>query len=139
MSAAMLRYEDIAIGAVYEFERMITATDIERFADLTGDRNPLHVDESFGRQSPFGQRVAHGMLTASLFSTLIGMHCPGERALYLSQTIQFRNPLFIGDAVTVRGTVIARSDAARMITMRMEVLRGSDALVTGVATAKVLA
>lgn len=139
MTAAQLRYEDVVMGAVYEFERTITATDVERFADLTGDRNPLHFDESFARQSPFGQRIVHGMLVASLFSTLVGMHCPGQRALYLGQSLQFRQSLFIGDAVTVRGTVIGKSNAARLITLRTEVLRGGDTLVTGEATAKMLA
>lgn len=139
MSATALYYEDIVVGATYEFERTITASDVEQFAELTGDRNPLHVDESFARQSPFGQRIVHGMLAASLFSTLVGMHCPGERALFLGQTLQFRKPIFPGDTVVVRGMVIGKSDAAQMITIRTEILRAGDALVTGEATAKVLA
>lgn len=137
-TAVRLRYEDIAVGAVVEFSRTITAEDVVRFVELTGDMNPLHVDDAFGARSAFGQRVVHGMLLAGLFSTLIGMHCPGERALYLSQTLAFRKPAFIGDAVRVRGIVTAKSDATRVITLRTEVLRGEDILVTGEARAQVL-
>ncbi|MDO8425862.1 MAG: MaoC family dehydratase [bacterium] len=136
--AAPLRYGDIVVGDVYEFTRTITPEDVMAFARLTGDCNPLHMDAAFGRQSAFGSTVVHGMLSASLCSTLIGMHCPGRDALYLGQTLQFRKPILPGETVIVRGTVIAKSDALRVVTVRTEVVRGDDVCITGEATARVL-
>lgn len=136
MKAAQLRYEDIRVGAVYEFARTITKDDVMQFAELSGDHNPLHGDPAFGAKSQFGKNVVHGMLAASLFSTLIGMYCPGERALYMSQTLQFRKPIFYGDRVTVRGTVIAKNDSVQLVTMKTEIIRDSDVLIGGEAKAK---
>lgn len=136
--AAQLQYEDIEIGAIYSFDRVITAEDIRRFADLTGDLNPLHTDALFGAQSPFHKNIAHGMFVGGLFSTLIGMYCPGERALYVSQTLQFRKPVFSGDCITVRGIVTEKHDSTHLITMKTEILRGMDLLIDGEARVKVV-
>jgi len=138
MKATQLRYEDIKVGLVYEFERTITAKDVRQFAELTGDQNPLHVDLAFGAQSQFGKNIVHGMLAGSLFSTLIGMYCPGERALYMSQTLQFRKPLFYGDNVKVHGTVAAKNDSIQVITLRTEIMQGDEVMVNGEAKVKVL-
>ena len=139
MKAVQLRYEDIRVGAVYKFERTITEDDVMKFAELTGDYNPLHVDPVLGTQSQFGKNVVHGMLAASLFSTLVGMYCPGKHALYISQNIQFRKPLFYGDNVTVRGTVTGKNDSIHLITMKTEILMGSEVAVSGEAKVRVLA
>lgn len=114
-------FEDIAVGSVHVFERVIDADLVEKFADVSGDRNPLHMDEEYARASPFGKRIAHGMLAASFFSALVGMVCPGRRSLYLSQDLRFKNPLYIGSRVLVSGTVTAKSDAARVVTLSMAV------------------
>ncbi len=138
MKAARLRYEDIVVGAVYEFSQTITHDDVMRFAELTGDNNPLHVDADFGAKSQFGKNVVHGMLAASLFSTLVGMYCPGEHALYMSQTVQFKKPIFYGDKLIIRGTVIEKNDSVQMITMKTEIVSNNDVKVTGEAKVKVL-
>ncbi len=78
--AAVYRYDEIDIGSVHSFTRTITHDDVLKFAELSGDLNPLHLSEVFGRSSQFGKNVVHGMLTASLFSTLLGMYCPGVGA-----------------------------------------------------------
>ena len=104
------KYEDIKIADVYSFVRTISKFDVLRFASLSGDFNPLHVDEKFGKKSKFGTNVVHGMLTASLFSTLIGMYCPGKNSLYLGQTLEFKAPLFYGDTVEVKGTILNKVD-----------------------------
>lgn len=135
---ATFRYRDIHVGDTYEFRRTITAQDVLDFARLTGDRNPLHVDEEFGRRSAFGGNIVHGMLAASLFSNIIGMHCPGARALYLSQTLQFRKPLVPNQMVLVRGTVIAKHESITAVTLRTEVLVDGVVAVTGEAKARVL-
>lgn len=138
MTAALLDYEDIKVGGVYEFERVITHEDVIKFADLTGDCNPLHVDSVFGEKSQFGKNIAHGMLAASLFSKLVGMYCPGQNALYMSQTLQFCKPVFYGDGVVVRGTVVEKSDSIRMVTLKTEIVRDGEIMINGEAKAKVL-
>ena len=87
--------------------KTISDDDIRAFADATGDRNPLHLDEEFARQTRFGRRIAHGMLSASLISAVIAIEMPGQGSIYLGQTLQFVTPVFPGDTVTARVTVSA--------------------------------
>lgn len=136
LDAEKLEYNEIVIGAVYSFKRTITREDMIAFSNLTGDRNPLHVDEEFGRESKFGKNIVHGMLVGSLFSTLVGMYCPGEKCLYVGQTLQFRLPLYFNDSVEVRGTVMEKNDAIKMIKLRTEILRGSETVIAGEARVK---
>ncbi len=137
MKAADLAYSQITEGAGWEFQKKITRADGEKFAGLSGDFNPLHLDEKFGEQSPFGQNIAHGMLLGSLFSALVGMYCPGRRALYLSQNLNFKAPVFYGDVVTVKGTVVGKNDSIRMLTLKTEILKDGKVCVTGQAKVKV--
>jgi 3-hydroxybutyryl-CoA dehydratase len=136
--ASDLRYADIEIGAIYEFEREITEHDVATFAALTGDFNPLHVDKEFGQKSRFKANIAHGMLAGSLFSRLIGMYCPGERSLYMTQSLKFRIPIFCNDTVTVRGTVIDKNDSIRVITLRTEILKSGKVVIDGEAKIMVM-
>ena len=133
-----LNYDDIYVDSCFSFRRTIRREDVLMFAKLTGDYNPLHVDNGFATESQFGRRVVHGMLTSSLFSTLVGMYCPGENSLYLSQSLQFKSPLFYGDTATVIGTVISKVEAIRLIKLKTEVYRDNDLIVTGEAQVKVL-
>lgn len=133
MNAERLLYDEIEIGEVYSFERVITRDDVIAFSELIGDRNPLHINEKFGRESPFGKNIVHGMLVAGLFSTLVGMYCPGEKCLYVGQTLQFRSPLYYEDKVEVRGTVMEKNNAVKIIKLKTEVLRGDDLIVAGEA------
>jgi 3-hydroxybutyryl-CoA dehydratase len=136
--ATLLTYEEIKTGEVFAFQRTISQEDVLVFSKLTGDRSPLHINEEFGKNSKFGKNVVHGMLIGALFSTLIGMHCPGKKSLYMSQTLQFKLPLFAGDTVTVKGTVISKHDAIRIVTIKTEVFRGNDMIVTGEAKTQVV-
>ena len=88
-----------------ETTRKIEQSDIDAFAEITGDHNPVHVDEEFAQQTRFGRRIAHGMLTASLISSVLANKLPGEGSVYLGQTLQFVAPVFPGDEVTARVTV----------------------------------
>lgn len=85
--------------------KTITERDVEQFAEITGDTNPVHLDEEYARSSRFGQRVAHGMLTASLISAVIGTKLPGAGAIYRAGTFRFIAPVFIGDTVTAEVTI----------------------------------
>ena len=99
MTYQLTTFDDLEIGQKASLKKTITEDDLSHFIAITGDTNPLHVDESFAKQTFFGQRIAHGMLSASLFSTLVGMHIPGIGAIYKSQTLNFLRPVFIGDTL----------------------------------------
>lgn len=136
--AAVYNYNEIEIDSTFSFTRTVTKEDVSVFAILSGDLNPLHVDESFGKNSKFGKNVVHGMLTASLFSTLVGMYCPGKKCLYLGQTLQFKMPLFYDETVDVKGTVVSKVDALKMLKMKTEIYRGKDLILTGEAQVQLL-
>lgn len=90
----------LRVGDKASFRRTITEADIALFAGATGDTNPYHFDEEYARRGRFGKRIAHGMLITGLISTVLGTRLPGPGTIYLSQTIQFRKPVFIGDTIT---------------------------------------
>lgn len=92
-------------GDTAETTRTIQQADIDAFAEITGDHNPVHVDDAFAQQTRFGRRIAHGMLTASLISSVLANKLPGKGSVYLGQTLQFVAPVFPGDEVTARVTV----------------------------------
>ena len=95
----------LSIGDSAEITKTIEQSDIDAFARVTGDHNPVHVDEEFARTTRFGRRIAHGMLTASLISAVLANKLPGEGSVYLGQTLRFVAPVFPGDEVTARVTV----------------------------------
>lgn len=97
--------DDFHPGQHAAFTKTFTDADVERFIAITGDVNPLHVDDGYAAQTKFGRRVLHGMLTASLFSTMVGMLLPGTGAIYRSQTLHFLRPVHIGDTVTAHFVV----------------------------------
>jgi len=93
------------VGDSAEITKTIEQSDIDAFASVTGDHNPVHVDEEFAKTTRFGKRIAHGMLTASLISAVLANKLPGEGSVYLGQTLQFVAPVFPGDEITARVTV----------------------------------
>lgn len=99
------RFEDLRIGMTASFAKTVTDADIVLFAGISGDTNPLHIDQDYARQTSFGGRIAHGMLTAGFISCVLGTRLPGPGCVYLSQTLKFRAPVRVGDTVTTRATV----------------------------------
>ena len=97
--------EDLAIGMSAETTKTITDADIVLFAGVSTDFNAVHMDEEYARTTPFGGRIAHGMLSASLLSAVLGNRLPGPGVIYLSQSLRFRAPVRIGDTVHARVTV----------------------------------
>jgi 3-hydroxybutyryl-CoA dehydratase len=97
----MLYFEDLSVGMTERLKKNIDATDVVGFAEVTGDRNPIHLSEHFAAKTPFGTRIAHGLYTASLISAVLGTRLPGPGAVYISQTLNFRAPVKIGDTVDV--------------------------------------
>lgn len=111
-------YDTIVAGDKASFSVTITEKLINEFAGISGDVNPLHVDENYASRTHFGGRIAHGMIVGALFSRLIGMHLPGKYSLYLSQTLRFHNPIPCGAEIIVRGEVTHKTDAAKTIIIR---------------------
>ena len=103
-----LYFEDLWLERSAERRRVVTEEDIRVFADLTGDYSPLHVDEEFAARSRFGRRLAHGLLTSSFITGIIGMELPSRNGIYMGQTLSFLKPVFIGDELTVRAAVAGR-------------------------------
>ena len=101
------RIDDFELGQHVTLSKTFTEEDVRRFIEITGDVNPLHVDEAFAAGTQFGRRVLHGMLTASILSTMVGMLLPGAGAVYRSQTIAFLRPVYVGDTVTAHFVVRA--------------------------------
>ena len=135
---AVLEYHDIKIGAVYHFHSKFHKEHGLNFADLTGDYNPLHTDPVFGEKSLFHKNIVHGMLIGSLFSTLVGMYCPGEKCLYVSQSLKFKEPVFYDDNVMVKGTVKSKNDSVQLITIKTEIVKDNVVAISGNAIVRVL-
>lgn len=95
----MYQLEDIVVGMSESYSQTITDADIKSFSGISGDRNPVHLDEIYAESSRFKKRIAHGMLSASFFSALFGTKLPGEGSIYVSQNLKFRKPVYIGDTV----------------------------------------
>ncbi|MDM2776603.1 MaoC family dehydratase [Citrobacter sp. Cpo142] len=95
----MYKIEDISIGMSASYSQTITDADIKSFAGISGDRNPVHLDEKYAESSRFKKRIAHGMISAGFFSALFGTKIPGEGCVYVSQNLKFRKPVYIGDTV----------------------------------------
>src|SRR5579871_5997345 len=96
-----LFFDDLKVGMSERLKKTIAASDVVGFAQLTGDRNPIHLSEHFAARTPFGRRIAHGLYTASLISAVLGTRLPGPGAIYISQTLNFRAPVKSGDTVDV--------------------------------------
>ncbi len=96
---------NLKVGDTASLSKKITEADVRAFAELTGDHNPVHLDEAFANKTRFGRRIAHGMLGASLISAVLGNELPGSGSIYLSQTLQFLAPVYLDDTVTARATV----------------------------------
>lgn len=111
-----LRFEDFTVGREYRETIKITDDMVRKFAELTGDMNPLHLDESFARKSRFGKRICHGMLVASMISRIMGMNFPGPGTIIVKQLLKYRAPVYVDETVEVRVIVLEiNSDKKRII------------------------
>jgi 3-hydroxybutyryl-CoA dehydratase len=92
--------EDISVGMSASYSQTITDYDIKTFSGMSGDHNPIHVDQNYAAESRYGKCIAHGLMTASFFSGLFGTKLPGQGCVYMSQNLAFKRPVYIGDTVT---------------------------------------
>ncbi len=134
-----MKYSEIYIGLVKELKHTITPNDLEKFVELTGDDNRLHVDKEFASKTKFRQPVVHGMLGASFISTIIGTKLPGDGALWFSQNMEFLLPVRINDTITVRAEVIKMEDREQIIHLSTEIYNQKKQIVVrGTAKVKVV-
>lgn len=126
--------EDIEIGMVRSIRKVVTDRDIELFAEVSTDRNPVHMDEDYARDTIFAGRIAHGMMTAGLVSAVIGEQLPGHGTVYLGQSLKFLAPVRPGDMVTAEVEVTAIDYAKRRVTMETRCLVEGKKVLIGEAT-----
>ena len=125
--------EDLKVGQQAMFGRTVTDADIVAFAGVSGDTNPIHLHDGFARTTRFGQRIAHGMLSGSYISTVIGTKLPGPGAVYISQTMNFMAPVIAGDTITAIATITAIDDKRRRVTLKTQCLKGDTVVIDGEA------
>ncbi|MBS4046944.1 MAG: MaoC family dehydratase [Ferrovibrio sp.] len=126
--------EDLQVGMTAEFSKTVTEADIVAFAEVSGDTNPVHMDEAFAAATPFKGRIAHGMLGASLISTVLGTKLPGPGCIYVSQDLRFKAPVRIGDTVVAKVTVSEIIPEKRRVTFACECRVGDTVVIDGAAT-----
>ena len=131
-------YEEIEVGKTFEFKKILQQEDSKRFSELTGDFNPIHCDEEYAKTTQFNGNIVHGMLAGSLFSTLVGMLCPGKKNLYLSQTLNFKKPIYPNSELTIRGTVQQKVDSLKVLVIKTEAIIKEEIIIDGIAHVKLL-
>jgi 3-hydroxybutyryl-CoA dehydratase len=130
-------FEDLSVGMRETLMKTVMNEDVIGFANLSGDHNPIHLSEHFARKTRFGERIAHGLYTASLISAVLGMYLPGPGAVYLSQTLNFRGPVRIGDVVTISVEVAELVPEGRRVLLRCECVVDNKVVLDGEARVSV--
>lgn len=135
----MSKFEEIKLGDSAELEHTVTTKDIDRFVELTGDDNRLHIDAEYAANTSFKKPVAHGMLGASFISTVIGTKLPGDGALWFAQNLEFLLPVRIGDRLIVRAEVLRKDERTRVIELQTDIFnQHRQKVTTGVAKIKIV-
>lgn len=130
---------DIKLGDKFSKERKVTDELVRQFAEVSGDRNPIHLDDEFARNTRFGKRIAHGMLSGAFISAVLGYEFKERKIVYLSQTMKFVRPVFIDDTVTTTATVVKiRGDKPIIKLETVCTNQNGEALVTGEAVVMIL-
>ncbi|KUK80699.1 MAG: MaoC domain protein dehydratase [Petrotoga mobilis] len=123
-----MKYEEIKINQVYEAERKITSHMVESFAEITGDKNPVHLDEEFASHTLFKKRIVHGMLSLSIVSSILGMEFPGPGTIYIKQEVKFLKPIYIGEKITVRITVKDKIEEKSRLILITQIIKEDGSL-----------
>ncbi len=129
--------DEISVGQKAEFSKTVTEADISGYAGISGDTNPVHLDEEFAKTTIFKTRIAHGMLSAGFISAILGTKLPGPGCIYLSQTLKFLAPVMIGDRVTARATVTNIVPEKKRVTLKTDCFIGDKQVIDGEAVVMV--
>ena len=139
MENKLKNFEKWKIGDKEILKRIIQKKDVDDFAKLTGDYNPLHMDDNFVSKTRFGKPVVHGMLSASFISTIIGTKIPGSGALWISQSLNFLEPVRIGDEITILASIIGKSESQKILSLDIEIEnQHKSKVITGNSKVKVV-
>ncbi|HEU5048037.1 MAG TPA: MaoC family dehydratase [Rickettsiales bacterium] len=130
-------FEQLKVGMSATFSRTITETDLRNFSGVSGDTNPMHLNEEYARTTPFGGCIVHGMLTASLISTVIGTKLPGPGCIYLGQTLKFIAPVYVNDTVYAVATVKELIPEKNRVVLTTQCFVKDKVVVEGEAVIKV--
>jgi 3-hydroxybutyryl-CoA dehydratase len=133
----MSDFEDLQLGQSASIAKTITEADILLFAAVSTDTNPVHIDAEAARKSQFGERIAHGMLSAGLISAVLGTRLPGPGTIYLGQTLRFRAPVKIGATVTATAEITALDAERKRATLKTTCTVGGKVVIEGEATVMV--
>jgi 3-hydroxybutyryl-CoA dehydratase len=127
------KFEDLSLGMSHETHHKITENDIQLFAEVSGDHNPLHMNEEYASKTSFGQRIAHGALTASYISGILGNNLPGPGSVFTGLSMRFRRPVYIGSDVTVRAEVTELLERGNRVTLKVTCIVDGKAAISGEA------
>lgn len=133
LSKDLLSIDQVQVGMQASMTRQVTDADIQIFADLSGDYNPVHLDDEYALASPFKQRIAHGMLSATFLSTLLGTKLPGEGSIYTSQALKFVRPVYVDDTVTATVSVTKVNLEKKRVTLETVCTVDNKPVITGEA------
>ncbi|MAG23200.1 MAG: hypothetical protein CMM09_03890 [Rhodospirillaceae bacterium] len=141
-NAREIAFEDLSPGVSADISWTVEVAEIESFADLSGDRNPLHMDGAYARERGFADRVAHGFLLGAKVSALIGMFLPGRRCLLMEENLNFPNPVYPGDEVTLSGEVVDTHTDHALVSLKIRGEKkdedGAQSVVRGNVLCKIL-
>jgi acyl dehydratase len=124
-----MRYEEIKVGDIAEYSKIITEKEVLGFAEISGDCNPVHIDKEFAEKSMFKRQIAHGILSGSLISTVLGTKLPGINTIYMGQNFKFMAPVYFGDTLTARVEVAEKKDDKHIIKLRTYVVNQDGKIV----------
>jgi 3-hydroxybutyryl-CoA dehydratase len=124
----------LTIGQSAEFSKTFTSIEVESFAQVSGDHNPVHLNEEYASKTRFKQRICHGHLVASLFSAILGTNLPGEGSIYLGQSIKYLKPVYLNDTITAKVTVIEKDEEKNRVKLETSAVnQNGDLVITGIA------
>ena len=127
------KFEDLEIGMAHETVHTISADDIQRFAEVSGDYNPLHMSDEYAATTMFERRIAHGALTASYISGILGNNLPGPGAVFVGLNMRFRRPVYIGDTVIARAEIAEKIERGNRVVLKIECIVDGKRVITGEA------
>lgn len=125
----IFNYASLKIGDSFSLSATLTKDKVMEFAELTGDKNPIHVDEHYASNSPFKKTIAHGFFVGSIFSRILGCHFPGNGTIYLNQTMKFLKPVFVGETITGTVEVISKDETKKWVTLKTSVVNSRNKIV----------
>lgn len=123
-----MKFEDLKLNQTYETKRKITSHMIKTFAEITGDKNPVHLDEEYASKTIFKKRIAHGILSIGLISAVLGMEFPGPGTIYLKQDSKFLKPIFLDEEITIKITVKEKIDEKSRLILITQIMKEDGTL-----------